>query len=62
MGAFAVCLVLWVTSVLPLMVTSILALVLLPTSRVLPAGKVYALIRQRGRVLHPGRLHSWPPA
>ena len=43
MAAFAVCLVLWVTSVLPLMVTSILALVLLPTSRVLPAGKVYAL-------------------
>ena len=43
MGAFAVCLVLWVTSVLPLMVTSILALVLLPTSGVLPAGKVYAL-------------------
>jgi sodium-dependent dicarboxylate transporter 2/3/5 len=43
MGAFAVCLVLWVTSVLPLMVTSILALVLLPTSGVLPAGKVYGL-------------------
>src|SRR5262245_41842852 len=42
-GAFAVCLVLWVTSVLPLMVTSILALVLLPTSGVLPAGKVYGL-------------------
>ena len=43
MGAFAVCLILWVTSVLPLMVTSILALVLLPTSGVLPAGKVYGL-------------------
>lgn len=43
MGAFAVCLILWVTSVLPLMVTSILALVLLPASGVLPAGKVYGL-------------------
>src|SRR6185436_3671431 len=42
-GAFVVCLVLWVTSVLPLMVTSLLALVLLPTSGVLPANKVYAL-------------------
>lgn len=42
-GAFAVCLLLWVTSVLPLMVTSILALVLLPASGVLPAGKVYGL-------------------
>ena len=42
-GAFVVCLVLWVTSVLPLMVTSLLALVLLPTSGTLPANKVYAL-------------------
>jgi sodium-dependent dicarboxylate transporter 2/3/5 len=42
-GAFAVCLILWVTSVLPLMVTSLLALVLLPTSGALPAKQVYAL-------------------
>lgn len=42
-GAFSVCLILWVTSVLPLMVTSVLALVLLPASGVLPAAKVYAL-------------------
>ncbi|HXJ35332.1 MAG TPA: DASS family sodium-coupled anion symporter [Candidatus Eisenbacteria bacterium] len=42
-AAFVVCLILWVTSVLPLMVTSLLALVLLPTSGVLPASKVYGL-------------------
>jgi sodium-dependent dicarboxylate transporter 2/3/5 len=42
-AAFVVCLVLWVTSLLPLMVTSILALVLLPASGVLPASKVYGL-------------------
>jgi sodium-dependent dicarboxylate transporter 2/3/5 len=38
-----VCLILWVTSVLPLMITSLLALVILPASGVLPTGKVYAL-------------------
>jgi sodium-dependent dicarboxylate transporter 2/3/5 len=43
LAAFAVCLILWVTSVLPLMITSLLALVLLPTSGVLSSKQVYAL-------------------
>jgi sodium-dependent dicarboxylate transporter 2/3/5 len=43
LGVFSVCLVLWVTSVLPLMVTSILAIVLLPLAGVMPASRVYGL-------------------
>src|SRR3954451_17464004 len=42
-GVFAVCLVLWVTTALPLMITSLLVLVLLPVTGVLPANKTYAL-------------------
>lgn len=43
LGVFAVAIILWITSMLPLVVTSILALVLLPISGVMPAGKAYAL-------------------
>ena len=42
-AVFTVCLILWVTSVLPLMVTSILAIVLLPLAGVMPANRVYGL-------------------
>ncbi len=42
-AVFSVCLVLWVTSTLPLVVTSILAIVLLPLAGVMPASRVYAL-------------------
>jgi sodium-dependent dicarboxylate transporter 2/3/5 len=43
MAVFAICLVYWVTGVLPLMVTSLLAMVLLPTTGVLSAKDTYAL-------------------
>ena len=43
LAVFSVCLVLWVTSALPLVVTSILAIVLLPLARVMPASRVYGL-------------------
>jgi sodium-dependent dicarboxylate transporter 2/3/5 len=43
LAIFVVCLVLWVTSALPLMITSLLAIILLPLSGVMPAGKAYAL-------------------
>ena len=42
-AVFVVCLVLWVTSLLPLMVTSILAIILLPLSGVMPAKEAYGL-------------------
>ena len=42
-AVFSVCLVLWITSALPLVVTSILAIVLLPLAGVMPANKVYGL-------------------
>ncbi|HEV7734710.1 MAG TPA: DASS family sodium-coupled anion symporter [Candidatus Binatia bacterium] len=43
LAIFCVCLVLWVTSALPLMITSLLAIILLPLSGVMPASKAYAL-------------------
>lgn len=43
MAVFTVCLILWVTSLLPLMVTGILAIILLPLSGALPAKDAYAL-------------------
>ncbi len=43
LGIFVVCLVLWVTSVLPLMITSLLAIIMLPLSGVMPANKAFAL-------------------
>jgi sodium-dependent dicarboxylate transporter 2/3/5 len=43
LAVFALCLVYWVTNVLPLMVTSLLAMVLLPTTGVLSAKDTYAL-------------------
>jgi solute carrier family 13 (sodium-dependent dicarboxylate transporter), member 2/3/5 len=43
LAVFSVCLCLWVTSMLPLMVTSLLAIILLPLSGVMPASKAYAL-------------------
>ena len=43
LAIFVLCLVYWVTSVLPLMVTSLLAMVLLPTTDVLPTKETYAL-------------------
>lgn len=43
LAIFCVCLVLWVTSALPLMITSLLAIILMPLSGVMPANKAYAL-------------------
>src|SRR5262245_39152106 len=43
LGIFVVCLVLWVTSVIPLMITSLLAIIMLPLTGVMPAGKAFAL-------------------
>jgi sodium-dependent dicarboxylate transporter 2/3/5 len=43
LAVFVVCLVLWVSSALPLVITSLLAVVLLPASGVLPASSTYAL-------------------
>ena len=43
LAVFVVCLVYWVTNVLPLMVTSILAMVLLPLTNVQSAKDTYAL-------------------
>jgi sodium-dependent dicarboxylate transporter 2/3/5 len=43
LAVFSVCLVYWVTSVLPLMVTSLLAMVLLPTTGALSAKDTYSL-------------------
>src|SRR5262249_19335715 len=43
LAIFALCLVYWVTSVLPLTVTSLLAMVLLPTTGVMSAKDTYAL-------------------
>lgn len=43
LAIFAICLVYWVTNVIPLMVTSLLAMVLLPTLDVLSAKDTYAL-------------------
>jgi solute carrier family 13 (sodium-dependent dicarboxylate transporter), member 2/3/5 len=40
---FALCMVLWVSNALPLSVTSLLAIVLLPTLRVLPANRSFEL-------------------
>jgi solute carrier family 13 (sodium-dependent dicarboxylate transporter), member 2/3/5 len=42
LAVFGLCLVYWVTNVLPLMVTSLLAMVLLPTTGVLSAKDTYA--------------------
>ncbi len=43
LAVFAVCLVYWVTNVLPLVVTSLLAMVLLPATGVLSSKETYAL-------------------
>ena len=43
LAVFVLCLVYWVTNVIPLMVTSLLAMVLLPTTGVLSAKDTYAL-------------------
>jgi solute carrier family 13 (sodium-dependent dicarboxylate transporter), member 2/3/5 len=43
LAVFSVCLVYWVTNVLPLVVTSLLAIVLLPTTGALSAKDTYAL-------------------
>lgn len=40
---FSLCFILWVTGALPLSVTSILAIVLLPTLRVIPAARSFSL-------------------
>jgi sodium-dependent dicarboxylate transporter 2/3/5 len=43
LAVFVVCVLFWVTNVLPLMVTSLLAMVALPTTGVLPAKEAYSL-------------------
>ena len=43
LGIFVVCLVFWVTSVLPLMVTSLLAIIMLPLAGIMPSSKAFAL-------------------
>ena len=43
LAIFALCFVLWVGNALPLAVTSLLAIVLLPTLRVLPASRSFEL-------------------
>jgi sodium-dependent dicarboxylate transporter 2/3/5 len=43
LAVFAVCVLFWVTNVLPLMVTSLLAMVTLPTTGVMPAKEAYSL-------------------
>jgi len=43
LAAFAVCVFYWVFNVLPLMVTSLLAIILLPLSGVMPSAQAYAL-------------------
>jgi len=43
LGVFVLCVVYWVSNVLPLMVTSLLAMVLLPTTGVISAKEAYAL-------------------
>ncbi len=43
LAIFALCFMLWVTGALPLAVTSILAIVLLPTLRVIPASRSFSL-------------------
>jgi sodium-dependent dicarboxylate transporter 2/3/5 len=43
LAVFAICFVYWVTNVIPLMVTSLLAMVLLPTTGVISAKDTYAL-------------------
>jgi solute carrier family 13 (sodium-dependent dicarboxylate transporter), member 2/3/5 len=43
LATFVVCLVLWVSNALPLMITSLLAVVLLPLGGVMPAHEAYAL-------------------
>ncbi len=43
LGIFVVCLVMWVTSALPLMITSLLAIIMLPLTGVMPASKAFAL-------------------
>jgi len=43
LATFAVCLVLWVSSALPLMITSLLAVILLPLGGVMPATEAYSL-------------------
>jgi sodium-dependent dicarboxylate transporter 2/3/5 len=43
LGVFLVCLLFWVFNVLPLMITGVLALVLLPVSGAMSSGEVYGL-------------------
>src|SRR5262249_34967581 len=43
LAVFVLCLVYWITNVMPLMVTSLLAMTLLPVTGVLPAKDTYAL-------------------
>ena len=43
-GVFVVCVVLWVTHLLPLMITGLLALTLLPLMQVLPAADAFAVL------------------
>ncbi len=43
LGIFVVCLVLWVTSALPLMITSLLAIIMLPVTGVMPAKQAFSL-------------------
>jgi sodium-dependent dicarboxylate transporter 2/3/5 len=43
LAAFVLCVIYWVTSALPLMITGLLAIILIPLSGVMPASKAYSL-------------------
>lgn len=43
LAVFAICVVYWVSGALPLMITGLLAIILIPLSGVMPASKAYAL-------------------
>src|SRR5512140_3975291 len=43
LGAFALCVFFWVLNVLPLMITSLMAIILLPLSGVMQSSQAYAL-------------------
>lgn len=43
LGIFTLCAILWVTGIIPLQITSILAIILLPMLKIMPSGEAFAL-------------------